>query len=95
MSQNIFSPTVYEGLSGRALDADLYGPEQQGSDHENISATGNLNLGDLMRYAEHARAIITGGHLDNDALVDNNPVALGQCLRRAAWRAIGQSRYGL
>ena len=45
-----FAGIPMEGSGARPLEADLYGPEQQGAEQENIAATGNLNVSNVMDY---------------------------------------------
>jgi len=61
MADMFFAGIPLEGSGARPLDADLYGAEQQGVDAENISATGNLNIGNVIRYDEHAQRFWNGG----------------------------------
>jgi len=61
MTNTFFAGIPLEGSGLRPLDADLYSTEQHGLDHENISATGNLNIGVVMNYDEHAQRHLSGG----------------------------------
>jgi len=68
MANMFFAGIPLEGSGSRPLDADLYGPEQQGVDQENLSATGNLNIGTVIQYDEHAQRYMNGGVLGNDRM---------------------------
>ena len=43
-----------EGGQGRPLEADLYSYDPQGWDADNVAATGNLNVGNLIDHDPHA-----------------------------------------
>lgn len=51
--------TASEGTV-RSLDADLYHSDQQALDQENISATGNLNIGVVIDYDAHSKSNLSG-----------------------------------
>lgn len=61
MANMFFAGIPLEGSGARPLEADLYGAEQQGVDHENLSATGNLNIGNVINYDEHVQRYLNGG----------------------------------
>ena len=61
MATMFFAGIPLEGSGGRPLEADLYGAEQQATDAENISATGNLNIGNVIAYDEHVQRYLSGG----------------------------------
>ncbi len=65
MINSIFAGIPLEGGGARPLDADLYGAEQQAVDIENLSATGNLNIGKLIMYDENAQSIMAGTVLEH------------------------------
>ena len=64
MATMFFAGIPLEGSGIRPLEADLYNADGQNTDHENLSATGNLNVGNVIRYDEHAVHHLTGGILD-------------------------------
>ena len=66
MADMIFAGIPLEGSGIRPLEADLYGAEQQGVDHENVSATGNLNIGNVIQYDEHSQRFMNGGNITTD-----------------------------
>ena len=55
------------GNTIRMLDADLYDAGQQSGDIENISATGNLNVGNILQYDEHVRRTMEGAVSNSQA----------------------------
>ena len=61
MANMFFAGIPLEGSGGRPLEADLYGAEQQATDAENISATGNLNIGNVIDYEQHIQRYLSGG----------------------------------
>jgi hypothetical protein len=67
MANMFFAGIPIEGSGARPLEADLYGAENQATgDVENISATGNLNIGTVIQYDEHAQRHMTGGVMANE-----------------------------
>lgn len=53
--------------SSNPLEADLYAPQAQLSDSENISATGNLNIGMVIDYDAHNASRLAGlAKFDNE-----------------------------
>ncbi len=77
MAKMFFAGIPLEGSGSRPLDADLYGAEQQGVDQENLSATGNLNIGNLIQYDDHAQRYLSGSSMDNDERTSQMPQAKG------------------
>lgn len=61
MANTLFANIPTDGSGTRPLEADLYGAEQQAVDSENISATGNLNIGNVVAYDAHIQRYLTGG----------------------------------
>ena len=68
MTTMFFAGIPLEGSGTRPLEADLYGAQAQNVDPENLSATGNLNIGNVMQYDEHAQRFLSGGNLGDDAV---------------------------
>ncbi len=68
----MFAGIPLEGSGIRPLDADLYGADQQPVDYENLSATGNLNIGNVLQYDAH-----TARHLEGASLATDNQRNLG------------------
>ncbi len=73
MANMLFANIPTDGSGGRPLEADLYGAEQQGVDAENISATGNLNIGNVVDYDAHAQRQSSGGIATEDAPASTTP----------------------
>lgn len=73
MTNMFFAGIPLEGSGTRPLEADLYAPAAQGVDYENLSATGNLNIGVVIQYDEHAVHHLNGNAARNDEMLSESP----------------------
>lgn len=109
MANTLFAGIPADGGGNSPLEADLYGAELQSTDAENISATGNLNIGNVINYDAHAQRQTEGGavqeksskqasipeqEMASDGLITNSSAqAQGRSVNYAGDSYVGNSGY--
>lgn len=77
MSNSILLSQAVADNASRPLEADLYSTDQQGLEQENISATGNLNIGVVIDYDARAEHQL-GGPAETDFSYSSESMELGK-----------------